>query len=155
MPEGPTTPESTQRMAPPVGRSLRFLVGAGLILLVLSAYRTSDGESLLLALTWTMGLVIIYGLIHRVVSTLFQSINRWLGAFLALAPVIAVFLLGGPAALGALTFLGVSLVLASVLGDPGCEVMTIPGLVFRRRTHLVCLLFSPIDWAEEKLSRRE
>jgi hypothetical protein len=154
MSEETSSPKPSKLMAPPIGRILRFLVGASLILLAAFAYLAADGRAILLSLCWAVGLVVLYGLIHSVVSTLFRTLNRWVGAVLALAPVIAVYLLGGPATLGALTFLGVSLLLASLLGDPGCEVMTLPGLVFRRRTHLVCLLFSPIDWAEEKLRQK-
>jgi len=29
--------------------------------------------------------------------------------------------------------------------------MWIPSLVFGKRTHLMCLLFSPLDWVEEKI----
>ena len=53
---------------------------------------------------------------------------------------------------GPLAFLAVSLVLAAILADAGCEVMSIPALVFGKRTHLVCLLFSPLDWVEEKIA---
>ena len=66
-------------------------------------------------------------------------------------PGALVFFMGpGWATVGSLLFVGVSLVLTAVLGDPGCEVMVIPGLFFRRRTHLACIGFTPLDWAEEK-----
>ena len=45
----------------------------------------------------------------------------------------------------------VVLVLAGLRSDAGCEVMAIPGLVLGRRTHLACIVFSPIDWLEEKV----
>lgn len=51
-------------------------------------------------------------------------------------------------------FIGVSLVLASLRADAGCEVMSIPGLLLRRKTHLACILFTPIDWVEQKLIAR-
>ena len=85
---------------------------------------------------------------------LHQKIDRVLGAILAFGPFLAVFLLGygGPAATGALTFLSVSLILAAIRADPGCEVMTIPAIFSGKHTHLACLLFSPIDWCERKMN---
>ena len=86
------------------------------------------------------------------VSSYLTKLNRWLGAFLAILPVFVVFLLGGGLGqVGALSFLAVSLLLAAARADAGCEVMSIPSLVFGRRTHLMCLLFSPLDWVEEKV----
>jgi hypothetical protein len=70
------------------------------------------------------------------------------------------YLVGGPGSpilgrgegrLAAVTFLGVSLVVAGVRATPGCEVMAIPGLLFRKHTELACLIFSPLDRLERKL----
>jgi hypothetical protein len=105
-------------------------------------------------------LVILYTLVHVLVSRYWPRLNRWLGAYLALAPLAAVYVFGsgggyifgaGEGQLGVLTFLGVSLLLAGVRGDLGCEVMTIPGLVFKQHTHLACIVFSPIDWLEQRV----
>ena len=30
--------------------------------------------------------------------------------------------------------------------------MTIPGVLMGKRTHLVCVVFSPLDWIEDKLT---
>ncbi len=77
--------------------------------------------------------------------------NRWIGALVAVTPVALVFFMGPSwGRVGALLFVAVSLVLTAILGDPGCEVMVIPGLFFRRRTHLACITFTPLDWAEGK-----
>lgn len=139
----------------PVGRLLRGLLGLALAYFSISAVATSGGERVLAGLGWAAGLVLVYSLLHQVIASRFRHLNRWLGAILALGPLFAVFLLGGAAGqLGAALFLGASLLLASVLADPGCEVMSIPGLVLGRRTHLVCLFFSPIDWVEERITRK-
>ena len=61
---------------------------------------------------------------------------------------------GGPGKLGSALFIGISLILASVRADGGCEVMAIPDLLFGTRTHLLCIAFSPIDWLEARLCRR-
>ena len=67
---------------------------------------------------------------------------------------MAVILLGGPfGEVGGLTFLAASLLLAGARADAGCEVMSIPGLLFGRRTHLVCIALSPVDWVERRLNR--
>ncbi len=77
--------------------------------------------------------------------------NRWIGALVAVTPVALVFFMGPSwGRVEALLFVAVSLVLTAILGDPGCEVMVIPGLFFRRRTHLACITFTPLDWAEGK-----
>jgi hypothetical protein len=63
---------------------------------------------------------------------------------------------GGKGQLAAVTFLGISLVVAGVRAAPGCEVMAIPGLIFKKHTELACLIFSPLDKLECKLrSKRE
>ena len=86
------------------------------------------------------------------VASYLTKLNRWLGAFLAILPVCLVFAFGGVLGqVGALSFLAVSLLLAAIRADGGCEVMSIPSLVFGKRTHLICLLFSPLDWVEEKI----
>jgi len=38
----------------------------------------------------------------------------------------------------------------AIRSDGGCEVMSIPAILSGKRTHLVCIAFSPIDWAEER-----
>lgn len=53
--------------------------------------------------------------------------------------------------LAAVTFLGISLVVAGVRAAPGCELMAIPGLLFGKHTELACPIFSPLDWLERKL----
>jgi hypothetical protein len=57
----------------------------------------------------------------------------------------------GKGELAAVTFLGISLVVAGVRSVPGCEVMAIPGLLFGKHTELACLIFSPLDRLERKL----
>jgi len=57
----------------------------------------------------------------------------------------------GKGQLAAVTFFGVSLVVAGVRAAAGCEVMAIPSLLFRKHTELACLIFSPLDGLERKL----
>jgi len=136
----------------PVGRILRFLLGAFLVVTVWPFFRNAASNRIFGAVLVVVGLTIFYAAVHWLVSSYLTQLNRWLGAALAILPVCVVFLLGGVLGqVGALSFLAVSLLLAAARADAGCEVMSIPSLAFRRRTHLMCLLFSPLDWVEEKI----
>ena len=136
----------------PIGRILRFSLGVFLVVMVWPFFSGASPNRILGAVLVVVGLTVFYAAIHWVVATYLRKLNRWLGAFLAVLPVLLVFLLGGGLGqVGALSFLAVSLVLAAVRADAGCEVMSIPSLVFGKRTHLMCLLFSPLDWVEEKI----
>jgi len=57
----------------------------------------------------------------------------------------------GEGQLAAVTFLGISLVVADVRAVPGCELMAISGAFFGKDTELACLIFSPLDRLERKL----
>ena len=138
-----------------VGRILRLLAG---IALVIEGGRHLIGASTSLMLATTgvaVGEVVFYAGLHLVISRYFRGVNAWLGAVLAVAPVAAVLLLSdAPGRLGTLLFVGISLLFTAARADGGCEVMTLPGLVFGRRTHLVCIAFSPIDWLEKRIARK-
>jgi hypothetical protein len=99
------------------------------------------------------GLIVLYTVMHLIISKFVPRLNRWLGAVLAVVPVMLLFLIGGGIGqLGAMTYVGGSLFIDSLNGDGGCEVMAIPGFILGKRTHLVCIAFSPFDWLEEKLT---
>jgi hypothetical protein len=151
------------RRTRPIGRILRFTAGALLIASIVPYYLRGNYVFNLTTTGIVVVLVVFYVLVHLLVSRYLPGINRWLGAFLALAPVILLYVFGigggyvfgaGEGQLGALTFLGASLLLAGVRGDLGCEVMSIPGILFRKRTHLACVVFSPIDWLEQKIFQK-
>jgi hypothetical protein len=105
-------------------------------------------------------LLIFYLLVHLLIARYFPTINPWVGAIIANVPAGLVFVLGLPGGwifgrgegfLGSALYVGVSLLLAALRADPGCEVMTLPAVVFRKHTNLACLLFSPIDAIERRL----
>ena len=50
-------------------------------------------------------------------------------------------------------FFGSSLVLAAARGYAGCEVLAVSNWLLRRDDHVGCLLFSPLDAAEARLTR--
>ncbi len=137
--------------AMPITRVLRLVVGLAVLLLVLQILRNASAGGIFRVVGATLAFVPFYAVVHHLVATYAPRMNRWIGALVAVAPVALAFFAGpGWVSVGALLFVGVSLLLTAVLGDPGCEVMVIPGLFFRRRTHLACISFTPLDWAEEK-----
>ena len=153
------------RRAPPVGRVLRILLGLVLMVYVAPLYfqvpvRVAVGSLLLM-----LGLIGVYSLIHIVVLRRIVPFGRCIGAIVALGFLVALYVAGasglptlgrGKGQLAAATFLGISLVVAGVRAVPGCELMAIPGLFFRKHTELACLIFSPLDRLERKLrSKRD
>ena len=149
--------------AKPVGRTLRLLFGLPIMFYVVPIYFRAGLNFNLTSLEIVVGLILFYIVIHYLVSRYFSNINRWLGALVALIPVsilIALGLPGGPifgrgeGAIGAITFIGISLIIDFIRSDSGCEVMAIPGLLSKKKTHLVCIAFTPIDIIETKLSKK-
>jgi hypothetical protein len=156
-------PDSTKRILV-IGRTLRAILGVLLIVSIAQFYLGGDWGFKLVSIGVAVGLVVVYVLAHFFVSNYFQPVSSWLGAILAFAPLVLVYILGtgdglifgqGEGQLGALTFLGVSLLFAGWRGDSGCEVMSIPDALFGRTTHLACLFFSPIDWLERKIFKKQ
>ena len=100
-----------------------------------------------------MGLLLLYAVVHWTIPRFVPSINPWLGAVIALAPAILVFALVDLSLRFSLVlYIGVSLVVTAIRADGGCEVMTLPGMLMGKRTHLVRIVFSPLDWIEDKLT---
>lgn len=141
--------------ARPLGRVLRLLLGVFLI--VETGWSLIESSPSIVAMM--AGVVVaeflFYAAVHAVILRTGSSINRWVGAVLAVTPVALVFVLSGAAGqLGTNLFIGISLLFTALRNDAGCEVMTLPGMAFGKRTHLVCIAFSPIDWAEETVCQR-
>jgi len=143
-----------------MGRALRILLGLVLMVYVAPVYfqvsaRVSVGSLLLI-----VGLIGIYSLLHITISKQILPLGSGLGAIAANGLLVTLYFIGatglpivggGKGALAAVTFLGISLVVAGVRAAPGCEVMAIPGLLFGKHTELACLIFSPLDRLERKL----
>ena len=153
-------PKNSVRRAKPVGRVLRLIVGAVLLVIVFPWYLQAAPSFLLATLAVLLFLIVFYSLVHLLVTKTRPGVNRWVGALLANVPVIIIYILGsggglifgdGEGQLAVLTYLGVSLAVTGLRSDAGCEVMAIPGFVWGKRTHLACIVFSPIDWLEEKV----
>jgi len=144
---------SDGRTAGPVGRVLRLLAGTALTIHAAQHMISGDTTLNLQAAGIVLGLFLLYAVVHLAISRFVPSINAWLGAVIALAPAILVFALVDPSLRFSLVlFIGVSLVVTAIRADGGCEVMTLPGMLMGKRTHLVCIVFSPLDWVEDKFT---
>jgi hypothetical protein len=150
--------QANQVQAPPVGRVIRFLIGVALVIVMIPIYARVGFQFLLGTALLIVGLLVAYILIHALVS------HPWLGSILASALLVLVYLFGGYHGLllgrgegrvAAVTFLAVSLLVAALRGDAGCELTSIPSALFGQHSRLVCLVFSPIDWLERKLRWRK
>jgi len=148
-----------RRKAPPIGRVLRILLGLVLIVYTVPVYFRVPVPVAVAALLLTLGLIGVYSVIHIVVSRRIVAFGPCLGAVVANGLLIALYVAGGSGLpifghgkgqLAAVTFFGVSLVVAGVRAAPGCEVMAIPGLLFGKHTELGCIIFSPLDALERK-----
>ncbi len=150
-----TTDRRREHTARIVGRTLRLVLGIALVWMTYQVMRTEDALFNLRVLGSVAGLVAFYTAVHFGISKWISGINRWLGAFLAVVPVILLYVLGGPVGrVASVAYIGVSLLLQGIRSDGGCEVMSIPAILFGKRTHLVCIVFSPIDWVEERIAKR-
>jgi len=130
-------------------------MGIGLLAIVgqylpsMAAYHWRVFAVALLAIT------AFYFAMHWSIQRFVPNLNRWFGAALANIPAgFLIFANLGAITLATLTYVGVSLLVDALNADAGCEVMALPGLVMRKRTHLACLAFSPIDALEAWLHRR-
>jgi hypothetical protein len=148
------------RRAPPVGRALRILLGLVLMVYVIPVYFQVPVRLSVQVLLLMVGLTGVYSLIHIVVSRRIIVFGPCLGAVVPFGLLVALFIASVPGSpilgrgegkLAAVTFLGISLVVAGVRAAPGCELMAIPGLLFGKHTELACVIFSPLDRLERKL----
>jgi hypothetical protein len=137
----------------PIGRLLRAALGLFFLTEVVPVFLEVTTEGAYIRLGWALGLLVFYLILHYIILNFALKINSFTGAVLSFGPFLAVFYIGygGPAATGALTFLAISLIIAAIRSDSGCEVMSIPSVISGKHTHLCCLLFSPIDWFEKNL----
>jgi len=124
-----------------------------MIAMVVPHYLAASWQSNLKIVAAIGALTILYTAMHLIISKYVPHLHRWLGAVLAITPAVLFFVLGGGIGqMGAISYIGGSLFIDSINGDSGCEVMALPAIFTGERTHLACILFSPLDWIEQKLS---
>jgi hypothetical protein len=136
------------------------LLGAALIIYAVPVYFRVPVPLAVGALLLVLGLIGIYSLIQIIVSRRIVAIGPRLGAVVANGFLIVFYVAGAPGSLilghgegglAAVTFFGLSLIVAGARATPGCELMAIPGVLFGKSTELTCLIFSPLDRLERKL----
>lgn len=149
--------------APPVGRALRILLGVLLIVYVTPIYFRLPSQFFFGSLLLMLGLIVAYCLVH-IVSRRVAAFGPYLATILVHALLVGLYVAGffrmpilgsGSGQLAAVTFLGISLVIAGVRGVAGCELMAIPDLFLRKDVEVACLIFSPLDKLERKLRNKE
>jgi hypothetical protein len=157
------TNESPDSKAPPVGRALRVIVGLLLMAYVTPVYFRIPLRISMTVVLLIIGLIGIYSLIHIFISRRIIGFGPRLGAFVAIGLLVVLCVLSWPAVailgrgegeLAAVTFLGMSLLIAGWRAALGCELMAIPDLFFGKNADMPCLIFSPLDWLERKLRRK-
>ncbi len=150
------------KKAGPIGRAARLIVAICLVAIDVPVLLRAGAAYNLRTLALVIALTLFYMLLHGVVSRYLQDLDRWLGAVLAVAPVVLVWFFGqgggplfgqGEGGTAAITYVALSLLIDVVRADTGCEVMAIPGLVFGNRTHLACIVFCPFDAMEAGADR--
>jgi hypothetical protein len=148
--------------APPVGRALRILLGLALIVYVTPIYFRLPWRVFFESLLLMLGLIVGYCAIH-IVSRRVAAFGSFAGAVLVNALLVGLYVAGfskwqvlgyGKGQLAAVTFLGVSLVVAGIRSVAGCELMAIPDLFLRKDVELACLIFSPLDKLERRLRNK-
>lgn len=141
------------RKAPPVSRALRLLAGSWLLFEVAVNTHRPDWKAVLIISCTFVAVFFYYALLHLLIG---QSVRKWaVMKVVTILPLSALLFsaLSTDIPLGIIAFFGVSLVLQALRGDRGCEVMTLPNLIFRRPANFPCLLFSPLDRFEESIER--
>jgi len=148
-----TTARRVQHPAGLIGRTLRLMLALLIGVMVYVALRAEGPEFRVRVLVAVGGVAGLYAGLRLVMHRFGARVHRWLGAALAVLPLILMFLFGGRLGeVAASAYVGFAFLLQTLRGDGGCEAMALPAAVFRRPTHLMGILFAPIDFVEKHLT---
>ena len=138
-----------------IGVLARVGVGGALIGLTFAGV-LYDGVSWYEALAGFAGLPAAVLIVHvaatRVLGRSFRATSG-LGFYASTAFIIALFAIPETGAIAAL-FYGSSMLLAAARGYAGCEVLAVSNLVLHRQDEVGCLMFSPLDGVEARITHR-
>lgn len=140
----------------PVGTMARVGLGLGLVGSVVQGQLTTR----LVPATWVLGLVVFPGLalawhgwrIHRHSAPFYDTSP--LSFALSIALPIALYLTWwyapavSAASDGTLVFVGLSMVLAALRSQGGCEMLAASNWLLHRRDQIACAIFTPVDARE-------
>ena len=147
----------------PIGTAARLVVGLLLVGLIVYGQLSSSGH--LTPITWVLGLI---GFPALVLAWHFWRIRRKRAPFHDISPSSFVLSIALPLTLyliglyvptlwftsdATLIFIGISLLLAALRGDAGCEFLALSNWLLRRNDQLACAVFTPIDSLEQHGSR--
>ena len=146
-----------------VGRILRFLFGV--LLAVGFAIANPD---ILFGQTTALGVslagVVVFYILYTILmgNRVLTKVNHWVGALVMDWPLLVIWIvvlghlpgIPPPLILAVFLYFGISLIISGIVKYGGCEVVTIPGLILKRRYNVACIMFSPIDWLEDRLAKR-
>jgi hypothetical protein len=136
-----------------IGRTLRLMLGLLLGWMTVITLRMEHRPFHLRALA-VLGAVTLFYLVALFALNRYGArLNRWNGALLALAPFVVLFAFGGAEVrVACAAYGGLSMLLQTLRADDGCEVLSIPTALLRRRTRFAGILFAPIDLVEKHLT---
>ena len=148
-----TTSQAEKHEAGVIGRTLRLMLGVLFAWMTYNVMRFEDSTFNILVLATLTGVTAVYVTLHFIISRYARDLHRWFGAIVVVAPVLLLFAFGDSVGrVVSVAYVGVSFLLQVIRADAGCEVMSIPGVLVGRHTHLMGVLFAPIDLVEKHLS---
>lgn len=140
----------------PLGRWLRLIFG--LLLILYSGLRMISlidrVDPLPLLGSFLAILVVYYAAYLMLEKPLLARKNPWLNALVFVVPsLVIVFVPAFPEALrvGMVLYWGFTMVLNSLIGYGGCEVLAVPTLVYKRRYDVYCPT-NVVDLAEQAIT---
>ena len=147
-----------------VGRWTRLIVGIFLTgytvlkvtgLKVTGAYSVGEGIELVI---YTIAVLTLYSAAHFTLGErILNKLNPWVGTTILLGPLVVLFAFQiGPPVLhqAILLYVGISLIVSFFMRYGGCEVVSIPSLLFRQRYTVYCPL-NVVDVAEKAAVNRK
>ena len=136
-----------------IGRTLRLMAGLLLGWITFTVLQMEQRPFHLPALAGLGGVTLFYLVALFGLDRYGAGLNRWNGSLVALAPLVVLFLLGGSfIRVGCAAYIGLSMLLQTFRADAGCEALSIPTALLRRRTRFAGILFAPIDLVERHLT---
>lgn len=142
-----------------VGRWVRLIAGGSLggYVLYQAAHAPSATEVVELALYFALTLSAYTAAEFLLGERLLVKVSAWLRTAILLGPLVVIFAFQlGPHVLhlALLLYFGVSLIVSFFMRYGGCEVMSIPGLIFGSRRTVYCPL-NVVDAVEKAVLDRE
>ncbi len=142
-----------------VGRWFRLIAGGSLsgYVLYYAAYASSAGEVMELAIYFVATLSVYLAVEFLLGERLLSKVGAWLRTTILLGPLVVIFAFQlGPDVFhhAILLYFGISLIFSFFMRYGGCEVMSIPGLVFGTRHTVYCPL-NVVDVVEKAVINRE